>query len=728
MPRTDCYSQCSGWQSVRAVALALLLLPFVGVVPLFARQSSNKPAAPRTERASARIDTADGAAIVVEAQWNASTYLSSNARLEFRLSRALATRYERLGLVVGALDVSALLKVDDRSAWFTPERMRLPAGETEAVAFIVDSAGTWRELARFPLRIRSRVGLDEATVRPSVELSTSGPFARGDPPDVGPIERRTYQDVTLRLGVQNTMAHQDWRVTSQANALGASEATQRLRFGEQQSDAPALDLADYQVLGERTGFGFAVGHQSVGQHRLLTNGFSSRGLGATFRFGPAVSLETAVLNGTSVTGWANPIGISEPRHRVLTAGLSLELIPSRPGALQVHVSGIDGSLLPQTSFNQSAVTDAERNRGGAARVILSDIDQRVRVEAGIARASFTNPTDPLLNGGNDDVVAVRSETRVARYGEFTADLLRNVAVTDRVTATLSTVARHERADPLYRSIGAFVQPDRDANSVELIGTLGLLSLKSTFGSSRDNLQHIASILTSRTRGRTFAAALPLGSLCAGTVCAWPSISYANDRSHQFGEGVPVDGAFEASHVPDQQSVNQTALFNWSLRGLAAEYRWNESQQDNRQPGRELADFRSTVHAVTVSGVAFADADASFDVSRELQTNAEIDATQRLDRIGSTVRWKVASTTDVLAVLSHAWGSQPANGQRTRNMEYQFEISRGVNLYRRFDGGTQGRLWVRFARTRAAVLPALPQPLLNARITWTLNAGGSIRLF
>lgn len=177
MPRTDCYSQCSGWQSVRAVALALLLLPFVGVVPLFARQSSNKPAAPRTERASARIDTADGAAIVVEAQWNASTYLSSNARLEFRLSRALATRYERLGLVVGALDVSALLKVDDRSAWFTPERMRLPAGETEAVAFIVDSAGTWRELARFPLRIRSRVGLDEATVRPSVELSTSGPFA-----------------------------------------------------------------------------------------------------------------------------------------------------------------------------------------------------------------------------------------------------------------------------------------------------------------------------------------------------------------------------------------------------------------------------------------------------------------------------------------------------------------------------------------------------------------------
>jgi hypothetical protein len=209
---------------------------------------------------------------------------------------------------------------------------------------------------------------------------------------------------------------------------------------------------------------------------------------------------------------------------------------------------------------------------------------------------------------------------------------------------------------------------------------------------------------------------------------WPTLSYARDRSHQFGEDVPVNGAFEPSHVPDQVSVNQTATLQWLVRGLATEYRWNSSRQDNRQPGREFADFNTIVHAVSIAGASLAGIDASLDVSRERQTNVEVDATQQLDRIGTTLRWQPLRSTDVMAVVSHAWGSQPADAQRTRNVEYQFELSRGFDLYRRFDGGTQGRLFLRFARTRAAVLPALPQSLLNARITWTLNAGGSIRLF
>jgi hypothetical protein len=53
----------------------------------------------------------------------------------------------------------------------------------------------------------------------------------------------------------------------------------------------------------------------------------------------------------------------------------------------------------------------------------------------------------------------------------------------------------------------------------------------------------------------------------------------------------------------------------------------------------------------------------------------------------------------MALLSHVLGEQPTIATRTRNTELQLELSRGFDLYRRFDGGTQGRLFSRFARAR-----------------------------
>jgi hypothetical protein len=665
--------------------------------------------------------------LTATARWNPDQYLASRAPLRFELSRPLATRGERLGVVIGDSDVSALVDIDGREVRFSPDRLRLPVGASEAVVYLVRADREWIEVARAPLRVRTRAGLDEQAWRPSVELSSTGPVARGDPRDAAPIDRGTFQDLTVRLGIDGAFARDAWRLTTQGNAVAVSEPTQRLRFGDLQTRAPALDLSDYAVRATRGTLALSLGHQSAGQHRLLANGFSSRGLGGAVRLGPIAAVDVALLNGTSIAGWGNALGVHDPRHRVATAGMSLELIPSRPGALHVHVAGVDGSLLPRTGFTQAAVTDAEQSQGGGLRVAMSDIDQRIRFEGGYARSRFTNPIDPLLA---DDplTVAVRAETRAARYGELAIDLLRNAPITSALPATLGVIARHERTDPLYRSIATSVQPDRDMAGVDVTGALGPLSLQGSMGTARDNLQRIASVLTTRTRQQSMAATLPLGARCGASLCPLPNMHYARERAHQIGDDVPVNGEFEPSHVPDQVSINQTATLGWTVAGRVLEYRWNESRQDNRQPGREAADFTTTVHALTLGGGSFGALDLGLDASRELQRNVEIAATQRLDRLGGTVRWQPWRGTDVLAVLSHAWGAQPADSLRTRNLEFQFELSRGFDLYRRFDGGTQGRAWLRFARTRAAVLPLLPQPLLNARISWTLVVGGSFRLY
>ena len=72
-----------------------------------------------------------------------------------------------------------------------------------------------------------------------------------------------------------------------------------------------------------------------------------------------------------------------------------------------------------------------------------------------------------------------------------------------IAASLGVTGRHERVDPLYRSVGTFVAADQEQNAVELTSSLGALSLQGAATSARDNLGAIASILTTRTRSTTW---------------------------------------------------------------------------------------------------------------------------------------------------------------------------------------------------------------------------------
>ncbi len=664
--------------------------------------------------------------VAATADWNADRWRGSRDRLHFTLSRSLDSGREQLGVVIGGVDYSDLVVLRGTHASLTTDLARLPAGEQDAVVYVVRDAVEWNELVRVPLRVRSRAGFEQSAVRPSIELNSVGQLDRRDPPDVEAFDRRRYQDVTVRIAVEGQAERDGWQLSTNGNAIAVTQEQQRVRFAELQGEAPALDLADYRLHATRPGVEFTIGHQAAGTHRFLLNGFGSRGIGGRASLGPAVAIEGALLNGTHIAGWGNPFGVNNPTHRVATAGVTLEMVPSRPGALAVHVAGVEGSLLPLTSFNQGAPADAESSRGGGVSVVASDIEQRFRLQAGYARSQFTNPFDPTL-AGTESLVSVQQDTRAARYAELAVDVLRTAPVLG-TSASAALIARHERVDPLYRSVASFVASDRDVNGADLLGNVGPLSFQSGASTSRDNLQRLPSILTTRTNNATAGASLPLSALLPGPSWLLPGVSYALQRTHQFGEGVPVNGEFDPSHIPDQVSTNETAMADWNTGAYTLSYRWNASLQDNRQLGRENADFLTVVNALSIGGAARAGLDASLDVSRERQTIYELDITQQLDRIGASVRWQPLARTDVLGIVSQSWGRQPTLDARTRNTELQLELSRGFDLYRRYDGGTQGRFFIRYARTRAALLPLFAQPLLDQRITWTLNAGGSLRIF
>jgi hypothetical protein len=698
--------------NVRAMPLASALMSCV--LPLSAQD-----AAPSTD--------VDSMPFHVVARWDSSRYLGGRTTLTFDLARPLLPG-ERLAVLIGSSDVSGAVRIRGRRADYEPAALRLPSGTTDAVVYVVGRDGEWREAGRATLRVRTRAGLDRNAATPSVDLATSGQFGQHVPGGAPEPPRRTWQDLTLRLGLAGLGARGGWETSFQSNAVGVSEKTQRLRWSERQERAPALDLTDYRLQMHRGPVRVSVGNLSVGANRYLLSGFASRGVTASAQLRRGIAIEAAALNGTNVVGWDNLLGVSNGDHRMLTAGVDLELAPSRPGAFEVDIQALDGSLLPRTGYTQGAVTDAERSRGYGVQLRLSDASQRVRLTGGITRSRFRNPIDPLLQG-DTTLVPVRAETRAARSGELGIDLLRELRLFRSTLVSLGATARHERIDPLYRSVGAFVQGDMQQNTAELNGTVGALALQAVIARGRDNLANIPSILTTHTTRRTLSFAAPIHGLLGTTARAWlPLATFRWEGTIQAGDAVPVNGDFAATHVPDQYNRLRAASFSWSPDGLHIAYRWDESLQDNRQAGRERADLRARVHGLSIALNGNPRLTPAVEASVERQDILETAQQQRTSRVGAAIQAQLTRTMAFSGTLTHTWSFDPFGERRTRNLEFQSELSQGFTLYRPVDGGTQGRMFLRYARTRAVFSPFTPDALVMPQLMWTVNGGTSIRFF
>lgn len=661
------------------------------------------------------------------ARWDGARTLGGRDPLVLELSRPLGAG-ERLALVVGTTDVSGALLVQGRRAEYRPLALRLPAGSSEAVTYLVTADGRWEEVGRTSLRVRSRAGLDEGAFTPSADLASTGQLDQHVAVGAPPPDRRAYQDLTLRLGFAGRGVRDGWDVSLQSNAIGASAREQRLRAGERPDDAPAIDLADYQLQLRRGTVSAAMGNVSVGRNRHLLAGFGSRGLSAAWQVHPAITVEASAVNGTNVVGWDNLPGVRDGAHRMISTGVAVDFVPARPGALQVELQALDGSLLPQTGFTQGAVTDAERSRGLGVQVNLSDASQRVRVAGGVTESRFRNPFDPLL-ALDTTVVATRTERRRARHGEVGLQLLRDATLVGTTRASLATTLRHERVDPLYRSVGAFVQGDQQVDGADVTGSIGALALQAGYSRGRDNLANVPSLLTTRTTRRTLSLAAPVHGLLGVTARGWlPTASLAWEGTVQAGDGVPENSDFQATHVPDQFNRNRTASLQWSTSRLSLGYRWNESWQDNRQVGRERADFRTRVHGVQLGYTGTPRFTPALEGSVERQQLFETGVQQRTSRLGTLWQSQLTRTLAFNGNLTHMWSWDPFAERRTRNLELQGELSQGFTLYRAAEGGTQGRVFLRYARTRAVFLPLLPDPALVPQLMWTINAGSSFRFF
>ena len=662
-------------------------------------------------------------------------FVGSDTPIVFTLTRPLAPSEGRLALVLGSMDVTALAERSPTTITYRPGTIRLPRGESQAVLYVVNGT-TWTELSRVPLKVLATGGFTSATAKPSVALTMKGQLAEGHSADAPEPERPTYQDFSLSGGLQSSHVRSGWTLRTQSNYLGVSRREEALRYGLRQKQAPRFDLSDYVVQVERGRAAFGLGHVSTGSNRHLVNEFSSRGVSATVRSGVA-NLAVAALNGSSLVGWDNVAGLDDGDHRVYSATLGIELRPKRPGAVHLDATLLDGSLLPQPSFTQGALMDAERSTGGGVQLAASTPSQRLRALVGYARSRFDNPAnrDAELDSGVA-VVPVRRDTRDARYVELNGVLLQNAKLGMPFTTSLNAAYRHERIDPLYRSVAASVQADRVQHGFDLAGNLGALSLQLAHSRGNDNLDRLASVLTTRTRTSSAIVSLPTAGLFRVRRRAglWPQLGYGRTQTHQFGVGVPINSDFSQTHVPDQMNVVHDASASWQGERWRVQYRYNQSDQDNRQIGRERADLRATANTVSLGVTARANIDLSVDASDERQSNRELAQETRVRRLGGTVNWRATPLTTLTAFASASLSADDPSTTDADNGEVRFELARGFDFWRSPDGGSpRGQLFLRYANQSSSLrqfsleAPTVPA-VRTVRATWTLSSGASLRLF
>lgn len=608
--------------------------------------------------------------------------VSPNEKIQLTLSRELETGKEELAVFIGENDLTSVFIIEPKSAVFVPRLVTLPIGESNLVVYLIKE-GNWETLAEFKLKVKAANSAQTDTEKtdveftPNVALNLKGQnqtltFPRESSPD-----RNPFTDLAGQGTISLKVSRRGWKFSNQFDLAGSSFQPEALRFGELGKKAPLIDLSSYLIEISKGRFKVNFGHVSFGSNRHLVNSFSSRGISVTIPVGKQNEVSVAAMNGTSIVGFDNFVGIRTGRHSILGATFAREFFKERPGGLRTEFTVFRGSVLPLTNFNGGEVNDAEKSLGFGFKTLGNAFKERLRYEIGVTRSKFTNPSDRLLEQ-DLTVTQVREVWRTARYGEISFDFLKDAKIWKEKTLKLTGTYRHEEIQPLFRSIGASTQADRRQNQFEVTVNLGEMNF--TYGNlrDRDNLGNITSILQTLGRRQNTIFSLPLNSFFTPEKTKkWlPQISYSYDFVHQFGAFLPVNGEFrDLSQVPDQMTHNQTVNAVWQLSDkFNFSYRYNRTFQDNRQPGREIADFRSLINAVTVGTKPFGSLDLDIELSRENQQNLEQPRTDQTFRLGTRLTWRTPflKNSTFNANLSTTLAGDTNNSTDSRNAEFDVQ--------------------------------------------------------
>lgn len=713
--------------------------------------------------------------LTVQASFADKQAITPLEQIALSLNRSLEGAEGRLAVFIGLTEMTALFTATPNGLSYAPRSLPLPAGESPVTIYLVSPADAWKEIAQFtlrvsnkeptgnvpaeaaqnasaqktaenagnkePSRIARRLGLDKFAVTPSLTLGLeSQPAAAHFPASTRP-ERPTFNDFSLQGTIQTEMARGPFNSQTNFDLVGTSFRGQALRFGELGKGAPHLDLTSYLMQFQLGKTKVALGHVPFGTNRFLIDNFFSRGITLSLPVNQRLDFALSALNGSTIVGWDNFFGLDRRKHQLISGTAGYEFLPARPGGLRFEVNLLHGSLLPLGNFNQGNITDAEQSKGFGFRLLASDKSQRFRADAGFARSRFNNPSDPSFNQGLT-VAPARASTRSARYLEASYDLIHNRPLTENKQANLTLTFRHERVEPLFRSVATSTQANKYQNQIEVVGSIGEIMMTFSNFHFNDNLDNIPSMLKSFTRRQGLILGAPLVSLFGDPAKpAWwlPRLTYSFDRTHQFAKTLPSNADFQLEQLPNQLSTNHNFASEWQAGKWRLGYHVDDSFQANRSD-REgmpvLSTLRNIAHGFSLGLNPTTSLDLGFDLSREnLQSrdsNADKDKERndRALRYGINLNWRITKNSALAINLSDTLGRSLGALSlisNSRNTGYNVQWSYGFGREKSALQKVKGQFYIRYANQYARSLDHL-FGINSLTRSQMVNVGLSVTLF
>jgi hypothetical protein len=604
-----------------------------------------------------------------------------------------------------------------------PAESEKPAQEGQA-----EAAGSEQAQTETPKRIG---GFEKLEFTPSFTIGFESQAAESHFPEENRPARPTFADFNLQGSFKNEMQRGLFNSQTQFDIAGTSFREKALNFAKLGEAAPLVDLASYLMQFQIGKAKIVTGHTSYGTNRHLVNSFSSRGITLVLPLNNQVDFSMAALNGSTVVGTGNFFGLNNRKHQMLGSTLGFELLPQRPGGVRAEVSYLNGYVLPVSSFTEGSVNDAERSRGMGVRFIASDTKQRFRFEGGFARSQFFNPDDALLSQGNN-LVAIPTVTRNARYIETGFDILKELAITESRKMNLTFNYRHERVDPLYRSLAASTAADKIQNQFEWLWSLGDITAQFSHVRFNDNLANIPSILKALNRAQRFSFSAPLLSIFGDPNKPnpfLPRVAYTFDRGYQFSEAIPINGGFEFAPeaIPNQLATVQSLSFEWQFQKLRLGYRTNHSFQNNRQIGLELADLINLANGISVGLPVSPTFDLNVEFSFDSASSKETGRIDRTYRLAPSITWRMNQRATLTTSLSTTFAGDVTKLNQNRNVEFDlqwaYQFSAGKDRFKKVQSQAFIRYANRYASSRDNVFN-----LNNLTKAQTLNVGLSFTFF
>jgi len=641
-----------------------------------------------------------------------------------------------LAFFIDTTDITDLLSQDGAQWIYSPDAPPLPTGQREVVIYQVIEGEPWEELARVPINILTPSGFEESELTPQLDIVIKAQLASDTEGDATPLERETFQDFEVQAGLSSQQRREDLEFRSSANIVSFSHRPDTLRFDELDDDSPKTDLSDYLLELDKGASSVALGHVFYGNHPLLVDSISNRGVAAQYRINEQFDVSLGLMNGTSIVGYNNIFGLSRFNdHRIAAATFGMELLPERPGGLRAEFTYMDSERQDEDDFNVGEISDAEDNRGFGLRLLGSDESGRLRGQVNYARSRYVNPNDPNLDLDDPDteIVEVKPSTDNAYSAEVNYDILQGEPLVGETLVSLTSSFRYAYADALYNSLGAFVDANLELYTAGLDGQIGDVSTQLAYTHSQDNVDDLDTLLTTRTRSLIFSVNMPTQPLFGdpdNPQSWWPDVTYALERVHQQAVNTPdpeLSGFDDPSQLPNQVTRVDNLDFTWFGEQWDASYRLSYSNEDNRQTGREQADFKTLEHAVNFGFRPLTDLSLNLGASRVRSHDNEQSLVDYSNTYTVGLDWVFWNDWAFNGSLTYIDEDDNANIAERDSTTVQAQVSYRFELPGPSGRKLPGQWFLRYDREKLNELDNEFE-LDSSATTWTISSGLSFSFY